>query len=98
MICSNDFSKLPIDENDVAFLFEDLHRGRSVVSPNRVPTRPVLLRWDIDRPLSLENCIVMDSPEADTHVQEGLVGWDELTKALVYRRQEEVRRYKNWIM
>ncbi|KAJ7732082.1 hypothetical protein B0H14DRAFT_3615853 [Mycena olivaceomarginata] len=36
----------PLDEDDVALLFEDVHRGRSVVPPHAVPVEPSVVRWD----------------------------------------------------
>ena len=91
-------SRLPIDEDDVAFIFEDLHRGRSVVPPHNVPSRPVLLRWDIECPLTLENCVVMDTPEADKHVKEGRGIWGEETRKVVEERQKEIKRWREWVL
>lgn len=62
-------SKLPIDEDDVALVFEDLHRGRSVIPPHAVPSRPVLIRWDPQLPLTTENCVVMEHAEAERHAK-----------------------------
>ncbi|KAJ7303605.1 hypothetical protein DFH08DRAFT_976949 [Mycena albidolilacea] len=36
--------RLPLDEDDVALLFEDVHRGRSVVPPHAVPVKPSVMR------------------------------------------------------
>ena len=91
-------SRLPIDEDDVAFIFEDLHRGRSVVPPHNVPSRPVLLRWDNESPLTLENCVVMDTPEADKHVKEGRERWGEETRNVVAERQKEIKRWREWVL
>lgn len=60
-------SKLSIDEDDVALIFEDLHRGRSVIPPHDVPSRPVLVRWDSEVPLTAENCVVMEHADAEKH-------------------------------
>jgi hypothetical protein len=65
-------SKLEIDEDDVAMIFEDLHRGRSVIPPHAVPSRPVLVRWDPKIPLTAENCIVMEHNDAEKHAMECL--------------------------
>jgi hypothetical protein len=53
--------RIPLDEDDVALLFEDVHRGRSVVPPRAVPVKPTLVRWDPARPLGVENVVVMDA-------------------------------------
>jgi len=60
-------SKLEIDEDDVALIFEDLHRGRSIIPPHAVPSRPVLVRWDPKAPLAVDNCIVMEHGDAEKH-------------------------------
>lgn len=70
-------SKLPIDEDDVALIFEDLHRGRSLVPPHAIPARPVLARWDPSRPLSVENCVAFDMDEAERHERECYSGLGE---------------------
>ncbi|KAJ7818675.1 hypothetical protein B0H14DRAFT_3473602 [Mycena olivaceomarginata] len=54
----------PLDEDDVALLFEDVHRGRSVVPPPAVPVKPTLVRWDSARALGVENVVVMNAGEA----------------------------------
>jgi len=65
-------NKLPIDEDDVALIFEDLHRGRSVIPPHAVPSRPVLVRWDPEMPLTAENCVVMEHMDAENHTKKCL--------------------------
>ncbi|TFK31542.1 ubiquitin-protein ligase molybdopterin-converting factor [Crucibulum laeve] len=102
-------NKLPIDEDDVALIFEDLYRGRSVVPPHDVPSRPTLVRWDPARPLSTENCVVFDFADAEKHTKacygldesvptrpEDLWG-DEVSK-VVKRRAEEARTVRDWVM
>ena len=99
-------SRLPFDEDDVGFIFDDLHRGRSVLPPHPVPTRPALVRWDFQQPLSLENCVVMEVPEADRHVKEcwGESGkrpeevWGEDVARIVARRTLEIVKLKEWIL
>lgn len=103
-------SRLPIDEDDIPFIFEDLHRGRSIVPPHDV-NRPTLVRWDPRLPLSLENCVVFGSKEAEKHVREcwdvaGLPKqnvtpekvWGEEVVIVVERRKQEAVRLKNWIL
>ena len=99
------FSKLPFDEDDAGFIFDDLHRGRSTIPPHNVPTRPALVRWDSTQPLSLENTIVLEYAEADRHYKECFGEdakkpeevWGEETKAVVERRAEEVKRVREWV-
>jgi hypothetical protein len=73
-------SKLEIDEDDVALIFEDLHRGRSVIPPHAVPSRPVLIRWDSELQLTAENCVVMEHGDAEKHARECL-GINMITSA-----------------
>ncbi|GLB39743.1 putative ubiquitin-protein ligase molybdopterin-converting factor [Lyophyllum shimeji] len=101
-------NKLPIDEDDVALIFEDIHRGRSVIPPHNVPSRPTLVRWDVSRPLSVDNCVVMDFGEAERHIKECGTPeqplkrpeevWGQETQKVVDRRIEELRRARAWVM
>ena len=100
-------SRLPIDEDDIALIFEDIYRGRSLLPPHDVPTRPTLVRWDPARPLCLENCVVFDQPDAEKHVkacwhEDGSQAtlpkelWSEDIQHLVDRRAAEARRCRDW--
>lgn len=104
-------SKLSIDEDDVALIFEDLYRGRSVVPPHDVPTRPTLVRWDPSLPLSIQNCVVFELNDAEKHVKacwnpDGSVAasttpqalWGTEVAAIVARRSAEARRVCEWVM
>ncbi|KAJ7649134.1 ubiquitin-protein ligase molybdopterin-converting factor [Mycena polygramma] len=93
-------SRIPLDEDDVALLFEDIYRGRSVVPPHAVPVKPTLVRWDPAKPLALENVVVMDAAEAERHEREGggPAVWGEEVQAVVRRRVEEVERNREWVM
>ncbi|THH30488.1 hypothetical protein EUX98_g3710 [Antrodiella citrinella] len=101
-------NRLSIDEDDVGMLFEDIHRGRSIIPPHAVPVRPALVRWDFTQPLSLENCVAMEFTDAEKHVTECGPGgdvkktpeevWGSDVAQVVTRRQEEVRREREWVM
>ncbi|KAH6910672.1 ubiquitin-protein ligase molybdopterin-converting factor [Coprinopsis sp. MPI-PUGE-AT-0042] len=98
-------NRLPIDEDDVGFIFEDLHRGRSVMPPFDVPTRPTLVRWDYFKPLTIDNCIVLEFRDAETHYKQcfsegkgpGDVWGDEM-RAVVERRAAEAREVRKAVM
>ncbi|KAG6333779.1 hypothetical protein ID866_5305 [Astraeus odoratus] len=101
-------NKLPIDEDDVSFIFEDLYLGRSVVPPHAVPSRPQLIRWDAAKPLSLENCVVFEFAEAEKHGRECLgVGggerqdpreiWGDEAQTIVDKNAAEVAKYRQWV-
>ena len=98
-------SRLPIDEDDVGLLFDDLHRGRSTAPPYDVPSRPTLVRWDPAKPLSLENCIVLEHADAEKHAAECYVGgkrpedvWGPEVVEAVRRRADEMRRVREWVL
>lgn len=100
--------KLAIDERDVGFIFDDLHRGRSIVPPHALVAKPALTRWDIREPLSLVNCVVLSRSDIQRLDEKGGIGeevewWGgkegeqgavsgEVVSAVVRRRQEEARR------
>lgn len=98
-------SKLPIDEDDVALLFEDLYLGRSVVPPHSVPSRPQLIRWDPSKPLVIENCVVFDFAEAEKHSKECLGDerrrpaevWGDQVQRIVDKNALEVDNYRAWV-
>ncbi|KAJ1910219.1 hypothetical protein IWQ60_010772 [Tieghemiomyces parasiticus] len=56
---------IPLSEEDVAYCFEEVWRGRSAVSGSF--EKPALTRWDHRRPLSLQNCVCMTKNEATAH-------------------------------
>ncbi|EPQ50854.1 hypothetical protein GLOTRDRAFT_81982, partial [Gloeophyllum trabeum ATCC 11539] len=69
-LAGEQLNRLPIDEDDVSLIFEDVHLGRSVVPPHAVPTKAVLVRWDPREEVSVENVVVMEGREAERHVRE----------------------------
>lgn len=67
--------KLPIDEQDVAYIYEELSRsGRSTVPPHAVVIKPQLSRWDVRLPLSVTNCVVLSPADLATLDAAGGVG------------------------
>src|SRR4051812_31190216 len=96
-------SRLSIDEDDVSLVFEDLHRGRSVIPPHDIPKRPTLTRWDWNRPLTLENVVVMHAEDAKRHVAafkdgKGNEIWGEEVSRVVERRKVEIEGWKDAVM
>ncbi|KAH7883011.1 hypothetical protein F5I97DRAFT_1938888 [Phlebopus sp. FC_14] len=100
-------NKLPIDEDDVSLIFEDLYLGRSVIPPHAVPARPQLCRWDPTKPLTPENCVVFEYAEAEKHTKECLgVGgaerrgpaelWGDNVQAIVDKHTVELSKYRSW--
>ncbi|KAI1792806.1 ubiquitin-protein ligase molybdopterin-converting factor [Ganoderma leucocontextum] len=98
-------NKLPLDDDDVGLLFDDIHRGRSVRPPFPVPERPALARWDPEEPLSLVNCVSFEFADAERHMKEVLLEkkrpedvWGAEVAEVVARRREEARRVVEWVM
>ena len=85
-------------------IFEDLCRGRSILSPHNAPNGPTLVRWDYMRPPSADNVIPMNQPYADKHIRRchdlkekpGAV-WGREAMA-VYERTREILKDKKWFM
>ncbi|KAJ7756221.1 ubiquitin-protein ligase molybdopterin-converting factor [Mycena metata] len=64
-------SRIALDEDDVALIFEDLHRGgRSVLPPHAVCAKPTLVLWDATQGVSVENVVVMEAADAERHQRE----------------------------
>ena len=69
--------------------------------PHGVPERPALVRW----PLALANCVALEHADAERHLAECLLArrspeevWGPELVEVVRRRQEEVRRFVEWVM
>ncbi|KAG8714568.1 hypothetical protein FRC11_007977 [Ceratobasidium sp. 423] len=97
-------AKLPISEQDVAYIFEDLHRGRSTIPPHPVLPRPQLSRWNAKEPLTSANCVVLSHQEVQLLQDHGGVGeevvkkglWPPETSEVVRARQKEATRVAGW--
>ncbi|KAH8829223.1 ubiquitin-protein ligase molybdopterin-converting factor [Flagelloscypha sp. PMI_526] len=97
-------TRLPFDEDDVGLLVDDLYRGRSCVPPYDVPTKPALVRWDLNERLTLDNCAMMDSKDADKHITElqgtptlPSVLWGKEAQAVVDRVKKELINQRDWM-
>ncbi|CAE6461225.1 unnamed protein product, partial [Rhizoctonia solani] len=97
-------AKLPISDQDVAYIFEDLHRGRSTIPPHAVLARPQLSRWNAKEPLTTSNCVVLSHQEVQALVDHGGIGeelvrkgiWPSETLEVVHARQREATRVAQW--
>lgn len=95
---------MPLDEDDAALIFEDVHRGRSVVPPHPVLSNPKLSRWDFSEPLSLTNCVVFDAPELKKHVEGWEMGmrpedvWGDEVVRVVDRRRAELTAWAEGVL
>ncbi|KAF5350596.1 hypothetical protein D9756_008673 [Leucocoprinus leucothites] len=107
-LAGEQLSRLPIDEDDVGLIFDDLYRGRSAVPPHDVPQRPTIVRWDFHKPITIENCVVFEFKDAEKHAKAcwSSTGdhvdpdsiWEEAVQETVRRRAAEARRVLNWVM
>jgi hypothetical protein len=97
-------SKIPLSEEDFAFIFEELHRGRSIVAPTfAIPARASACRWRAEEPITFENIVVFEKEEAMKHEKEVLLGgkkpeeiWNQETCQLVERRRQLARENEDF--
>ncbi|TFK52933.1 ubiquitin-protein ligase molybdopterin-converting factor [Heliocybe sulcata] len=104
-LANEQLNRIPIDEDDVALVFEDVYLGRSLIPPHPVPTKAVLVRWDPQEPVSTTNVVVMEGKEAEHHVREcwdlgkrPAEVWGEEVEGIVKRRAEEVTRVREAVL
>ncbi|CDZ96807.1 ubiquitin-protein ligase molybdopterin-converting factor [Phaffia rhodozyma] len=107
--------RIPLDFTSISLIYEELHQcGRSVLpSPISSPflpliahpvcQRPALVRWDLGRPLSVDNCVLMEVKEADRHQHEFTAGrtleevyGEDVVKGVEALRKES-RRILSWM-
>ncbi|GAA5933201.1 hypothetical protein JCM1841_002706 [Sporobolomyces salmonicolor] len=98
-------TRLPFSEDDLLYLFEEVHRAKSVAPPHVFPARPTVLRWKKDRGLAWDNLVVFERDEGTRHEEHCLVGnedpeeyWGPEVTALVERRAVEERRLRGYRM
>lgn len=91
--------KLPITQEDLGYIFEDLNYGRSTFPPHAVLPKPVAMRWTMMRPLTVDNVVIVGPKDAETHEKECLKGgkdpvdvWGSEVVDLVERRFAEARK------
>lgn len=63
---------IPFSVNDIAYLFEEVFRGRSVVPPFDSLSGAQLERWDSTLPLSFQNIALFSRAQAKVHEAEVL--------------------------
>ena len=91
--------KLPISQEDLGYLFEDLNYNRSTFPPHVILPKPMAMRWDIRRDVSIDNVVIIGPKEAEKHEKECLIGgqgledvWGKDVVDMVGRRSEEARQ------
>ncbi|BGP09340.1 hypothetical protein JCM10049v2_005206 [Rhodotorula toruloides] len=98
-------NRLPITEDDCGYIFEELHRAKSVAPPHAFPSRPTLLPWKKSRGLAWDNLVVFDREEGYRHEEHCLLGdeepeeyWGREVADLVESRMAEERRLRHYRM
>jgi hypothetical protein len=68
-----------------------------------VQTKPALIRWYKDQPVSSWNCAVMSYEEADKHLEQVLMGsstgeelWGKEAERAMQKRAQEAKRVFEW--
>lgn len=85
------------------YLFEEIHRAKSVAPPHVYPARPTVLRWRKERGLAWDNLVVFERDEGARHEKECLLGdrdpeeyWGKEVAELVEKRMREERRLRKY--
>jgi tRNA threonylcarbamoyladenosine dehydratase len=91
--------RIPWTADDVAYVFEEVYRCRSVVPPHETLTLGRLLRWDSTLPLSYSNVALFTREQGAVHEREVLKNgrspvevWGEEATRMFKRRMAEERR------
>lgn len=91
--------KLPISQEDLGYIFEDLNYNRSTFPPHVVLAKPMAVRWDLGREISVDNVVIVGPKEAEKHERECLIGgkspvevWGKEVVDMVERRFAEARK------
>lgn len=90
----------PIGVDDFAWIFEDVHGGRTTLPNEVVVHKPIAIRWDRSLPCTSDNLVILTSKDADKHEKEHLIGgkdlvelWGQDAVDIAARRNAEARRY-----
>ncbi|PWZ01947.1 hypothetical protein BCV70DRAFT_198227 [Testicularia cyperi] len=90
---------IPFNLNDIAYLFEEVFRGRSIVPPFESLSSAQLVRWDSTLPLGFQNVVLLSRSQAKLHEAEVLKKgrspvevWGPETTAMMKRRMASERR------
>lgn len=91
--------RIPLTDEEVGFVFEELHRSKSSLPPFESLSRPTLVRWNFNEPLSVVNCVVMSPQEVAKHEEAYRNGqkpedvWGPEVAAAVKRRRIEAQEW-----
>lgn len=91
--------RIPWTAEDVAYVFEEVYRCRSVVPPHETLSLGRLLRWDSTLPLSYSNVALFTREQGGVHEREVLKNgrspvevWGEEATRIFKRRMADERR------
>ena len=89
---------ISIGTEEMGFIYEDLHHGRTTFAPHVVLAKPQGVRWDKGRELLEDNVVIMNVNDAKKHEEECLIEgksvqevWGEEKVAQVRRKHDEAR-------
>lgn len=69
---------IPLKEDDMQYILDEIHRGRSVVPPHNVPQRPSVTRWRKSEGLRTDNLVVFDRQDALKYLLAGFCPYRSL--------------------
>ena len=95
--------RIPFSVNDIAYLFEEVFRGRTVVPPFETLSTGQFQRWDPRLPLDYNNVVLFTRPQARRHEQHVLscnadptTYWGPVVSTKVQQRMKEELRMSHW--
>ncbi|WVF68768.1 hypothetical protein IAT40_003540 [Kwoniella sp. CBS 6097] len=95
--------RLPINSEDIGFVFEDLYNGRNSLPPYEVLSKPQVIRWDPKRELSEDNLVVLGPKDFAKHEKEVLQEgkdlkevWGEEAVEYIKRKSLEAKKVTAW--
>lgn len=91
--------KLPVNQDDIGLIFDDINHGRSSLPPYGILAKANMIRWDGALDVREDNLVVMSTQDAARHERECLVGgkavrdvWGEEAVEHIRKKSEEIRR------
>ncbi|WWC96509.1 hypothetical protein V866_003377 [Kwoniella sp. B9012] len=98
-----EMERIPINSDDIGFVFDDLYSGRSSIPPYEILSKPSVIRWDNHKPLDVDNLVVMGPKENKRHQEliwkegkslEDVYGKETVDR--ISRKSAQARRVMSW--
>ena len=84
--------RIPLSDQEVGFIFEELNRSKSSLPPYETLSRPTLVRWNLGEPLTVANCVVMSPQDASISQLVICIGGGDVCSCLTDRQQNTKKR------